>query len=74
MSVNLYKTTRTAADEGHTCFSEMETLRREAGKKERLIKRLGGFQMNYVGNKAIEVKLYGIEKKPDTKNLRRELG
>jgi hypothetical protein len=32
MSVNLYKTTRTAADEGYTRFSEMETLRGEAGK------------------------------------------
>jgi len=34
MSVNVYKTTRTAADEGHTCFSEMETLRRDEGMKE----------------------------------------
>jgi hypothetical protein len=40
----------------------METLRREAGKKRRLIKRLGGFKMNHVGNKAIEVKLDRIKK------------
>jgi hypothetical protein len=67
MSVNFYQTTRTAAKESLTCFGEMETLRREEGKKELLIKQLGGFKINCVGNEAIEVKLDRIEKKPDKK-------
>jgi len=41
----------------------MDTLRRDTGKKEHSIKRLGGFEMNCVGNKAIDVKLDRIGKK-----------
>jgi len=59
----LYKATRTDADGSLTSFGETETLRKEAPKEERLIKRPGGFKMNYVGNKAIEVKLDRTEKK-----------
>jgi len=63
MSVNLYKATHTDADESLTSFGEMDTLRRDTGKKEHSIKRLGGFEMNCVGNKAIDVKLDRIGKK-----------